>query len=186
MTLFEYLAIAFSLVFTLAAIRIAGGLPHAIIAQRRYWLHLLLVINLLYYVIALFWNFWSFRVVEWNQYYFIMTLSIPGLIYTSVAIAIPDNPSRVRSWRDHYFEVSRRVYSTLRIGMVMAIVVNMTVLGQSWTHPSRFFQAAFLCLYGVLVATNKPKVHEIILPIVAGINAIGLVTFGYRPGWLAT
>jgi hypothetical protein len=61
MTLFEYLSIAYSLLFTLAAMRIVGGIPYAISASNRSWPHLLLVAILLLFVVELFWNFWSFR-----------------------------------------------------------------------------------------------------------------------------
>jgi hypothetical protein len=184
MTLFEYLAIAFSLLFTLAAMRIVGGIPYAVVASSRYWLHLLLIANVLYFVIALFWNFWSFRDIEWTQYSFLLALAIPSLIYAIAVMVIPENPSSVTSWRNHYFNVRTRVYSTLVIWGITAAIVNMIVLGQSWGHPSRFFQASFIMLYGVLAISERPRVHAVILPIVIAINVMGLLTYGYRPSWL--
>ena len=43
MTLFENLAIAFSLVFSFTAMRLLSGLPEAMRASRRYWVHLVYV-----------------------------------------------------------------------------------------------------------------------------------------------
>ena len=40
MTLFEYLAIAFSLVFSFIAARLVAGLPHALDSSRRYFVYL--------------------------------------------------------------------------------------------------------------------------------------------------
>ena len=45
MTLFEYLAIAFSLVLSFAAMRLVAGLPYAVQADRRYWVHLVFVFS---------------------------------------------------------------------------------------------------------------------------------------------
>jgi hypothetical protein len=40
MSLFEYLAIAFSLVLSTEAMRIVGGLPHGVDGAKRYWVRL--------------------------------------------------------------------------------------------------------------------------------------------------
>lgn len=42
MTLFEYLVAAFALLYSLAALRLIGGISVALAPSRRYWPHLLL------------------------------------------------------------------------------------------------------------------------------------------------
>ena len=61
MTLFEYLAIAFSLVFSFSAMRLVAGLPYAAQANRRYWVHLVFVSAHLLLTAVGFWNLWNFR-----------------------------------------------------------------------------------------------------------------------------
>ena len=64
MTLFEYLAIAFGLLYSVAALRVLGGLPVAMVPQRRYFPHLLLTFILLLFIATSFWSFWSARVAR--------------------------------------------------------------------------------------------------------------------------
>ncbi len=66
MDLFEYLAAAFTLVLSFAVVRLVGGLPSALVAERRYWVHLLLLVAVLSMVASIFWALWSFREVSWN------------------------------------------------------------------------------------------------------------------------
>ena len=65
MTLFEYLAIAFSLVLSFSAMRLVAGLPYA--TQRgQYWVHLVFVLSQLLVTVVAFWNLWSFREATWT------------------------------------------------------------------------------------------------------------------------
>ncbi len=64
MTLFEYLAIAFSLVYSFSAMRFVAGLPYATQPGRRYWVHLTFVCLLLIGTAMAFWAFWGFRDAE--------------------------------------------------------------------------------------------------------------------------
>jgi len=70
-TPFEYLAIALGLVFTIAAMRLIGGLPHALDPARRYWVHLTLVLMMLFGVAASLWTFF---------YGVVVTIGIMGRI----------------------------------------------------------------------------------------------------------
>ena len=100
MTLFEYLAIAFSLVFSFCGARLVSGLPHAVRQDRRYWVHLCFVVWQLFVTVFIFWVFWSFRNVNWNFPTFAIVLTSPGLVYFNACTLVPENPSSVESWRD--------------------------------------------------------------------------------------
>ena len=93
MEIFEYLSIAYSLVFSFAAIRLVAGLPHAIAANRRYPVHISHVVLMLFALLALFWSFWSFRDIEWHFFNFISLLAGPGLVYFLACTLIPDEPA---------------------------------------------------------------------------------------------
>ena len=98
MTLFEYLAIAFSLILSFAALRLIGGLPYAADPNRRYWVHLVFVCNHLAVVALVFWNLWSFRNATWTLPKFLIVLIIPGLIYflACALIAAQFSPGNAR------------------------------------------------------------------------------------------
>jgi hypothetical protein len=82
MTLFEYLAIAFGLLYSVAALRVLGGLPVALAQSRRYSLHLTLTVINLLLIATSFWTFWSLRDVEWTFPGFLLALLVPGLLTT--------------------------------------------------------------------------------------------------------
>ncbi len=101
MSLFEYLAIAFSLVFSFSALRLVSGLPHALDPSRRYAVHLSHVLLMLFLTPALFWTFWVFHDREWNFLRFLSVLAPPALIYFLACTLVPDTPSSVSSWRSY-------------------------------------------------------------------------------------
>ena len=51
MTLFEYIAIAFSLIFSYAAMRLVAVLPYAVATDKRDWLHLSHVLLILFGIV---------------------------------------------------------------------------------------------------------------------------------------
>jgi hypothetical protein len=124
-TLFEYLAIAYSLVLSFAAIRLVAGLPHAIDPSRRYWVHVAYVCAGVFAALALFWAHWSTREVAWTFPGFVVNLAGPGIVYFLSCTMIPDDPSAVRSWRDYFFSVRRRYFGGLCVWAVI-MVVNTT------------------------------------------------------------
>ncbi len=101
MTLFEYLAIAYSLVFSFSAMRLVGGLPHALDPNRRYWLHVCWVLIQLVGTAGQFWLFWSYRDVEWSYPRFLLTLANPSLLYFNACTLVPEAPASVESWRTY-------------------------------------------------------------------------------------
>jgi hypothetical protein len=181
MTLFEYLAIAFSLVFAFAATRILSGLSHAMDPARRYWVHLIAVFGWLSATIAVFWAFWSFRGVDWTLPKFLLALASPGLIFFNACTIIPDDPSTVASWRDYYYSVRRRYFLGMLAWAIVIVVVGTVVLGMPWSHPARAVQGAF-AIGGIAGATSSnERVHYIITLSLVVVIAIGMILIGSRP-----
>ena len=110
MTLFEYLAIAFSLVLSFAAMRLIAGLSYAAQPGRRYWVHLVFVLGHLFLTIIVFWNLWNLRDVTWNLPRFVLALAYPGLVYFTACALIPEQASAVDSWRSYYYSARRRFF----------------------------------------------------------------------------
>lgn len=162
MTLFEYLAVAFSLVFSFTAARLVAGLPYALKPERRYFVHVLQVGNLLLTVVVTFWAFWSFRNVEWNLARFVSALAGPGLLYFLACTLIPEAPEGVASWRQHFYSV-RRSFFTGVAAWTCIIAVNSTIsLGIPIWHPVRATQFALLSIAAVGAVSESPKVHAIL------------------------
>ncbi len=184
MTLFEYLAIAFSLVFSFTALRIVGGLTHALSAKSRYWVHTTQTVATLLMVTGVFWAFWSYREVQWTYPKFLLALSSPGALYFLATTLIPNDPSIVRSWRDYYFSIRIRLFSAYGSWAVVTAMLSTFVLEMPIAHPARLGQIATLAIAIVGVTSKHPRVHAALATsMLAAVVMLGLSVF-FAPGSL--
>jgi hypothetical protein len=102
LTLFEYLAIAYSLVISFAVVRTASVSPHALSRERFYWIHTFWVLANFAVSLLIFWNFWSYREVSWTLGRFSLILALPISVFIVASILSPDEPARVGSWREYF------------------------------------------------------------------------------------
>lgn len=185
MTLFEYLAIAFGLFFSIPALRLVGGLPYAMKASRRYGPHLGMTLILLVGTAASFWTFWSLNGVAWTFPRFLLALAIPGTLYFSVAMLVPENPEDIESWREHYYDVRVRFYGGLTLWALSAAASAAVNLSMPLLHPAHLFHATIVTIGVLGMSSSKHRVHT---GIVVGIGTVGLlmaITIGAQPAWLA-
>jgi len=166
-TLFEYVGIAFSLVFGFSALRLANGLPHAIERERRYWVHLTLVAVQILATAGVFWGFWSFRDIDWTFPSFFLALANPILIYVGAGILIPDAAPSVESWRAYYYTIRKKYFVCLVLWGAVVALAGTFVLDRSLAHPTRAFQASVIAVGVLGVAVEDSRVH-------AGIAAFSL------------
>jgi hypothetical protein len=185
MTLFEYLAIAFSLVFSFSALRLVGGFSHAVQAGRRYWIHLCLVCLQLLATVAIFWNFWVFRDITWTFPAFLLLLGIAGLIYYNACALIPEDPSAVESWHAYYYSVRRRYFLGVTCWSIATVVSSTLVLQLPLVHAARAAQAAFLVIGVAGAASANERVHAIIVILSFLLLLFLMLTVGLRPGAFA-
>ena len=185
MTLFEYLAIAFSLVFSFSGLRLVGGLPHAAQPSRRYWIHLCFVCLQILATVLVFWNFWAFREITWTFPTFLLVLASTGLIYYNACALIPENPSAVESWHAYYYSVRRRYFIGVTCWILATIFVSTLVLQVPLVHPLRAAQAAVLILALSGATSASERVHAIIVLLFLLLLLILILTIGFRPGAFA-
>ena len=171
MTLFEYLAIASSLVFSFTAMRFVGGLSHAFDAERRYWPHLCFVFAGLLGTMGTFWAFWSYRDADWTFLRFLLALADPCMLYFLACTLVPEAPGSVESWRTYYYSVRKRYFLGLTFWSLSAATSVTVLLGTPVMHPARAVEVAFLSIAIVGVASDSPRVHAGI----AGLNAAVVV-----------
>jgi hypothetical protein len=183
-TLFEYLAIAYSLVLSFAAIRLVAGLPHAIDSGRRYWVHVAYVCGGIFAALALFWAHWSTREVAWTFPAFLLNLAGPGIVYFLSCTIIPDEPSAVRSWYDYFFSVRHKYFGGLCVWAVIMFVNTTFFLNAPLVHPSRAIQVGLLVLGVAGLATDSPRSHALFLAWGAIVLAV-VAAILLQPGSLA-
>lgn len=184
MSLFEYLAIAFSLVFSFAAMRLVSGLPHAVDPRRRFWIHLTLVSLHFLIVAVVFWIFWSYRDVEWSLARFLLALAVPVLLYFNACVLIPEDPASVESWRDYYFSARRRYFVGICLWALAAFAASSIMLDLPLTHPARVIQATAFALGVLGAASGHPRVHAGIAISLLGLASIASFAMASRPGAL--
>jgi hypothetical protein len=184
MSLFEYLAIAYSLVLSFAAVRLVSGLPHAIDVGRRYWVHVAYVCLGLFAALGLFWAHWSTRDLEWTFVTFVVNLAGPGIVYFLSCTIVPDDPSSVQSWRDYFFSVRRRYFGGLCIWAALMVANTTLLLEAPLLHPSRIIQVGLLGLGLAGLSSDNPRFHALILGF-GVLVALAAASVVLRPGALA-
>ena len=184
MTLFEYLAIAHSLILSFAIVRLVGGLSHVFDPPRRYWIHATYLCFTLFAVLALFWAHWSTRDLNWTFPAFLVNLAGPATFYFLASTIVPDDPSRVDSWRAYFFSVRVRLFGGLCAYAGIAFFNTTLLLGAPLLHPVRAIQAGVLLLGLAGLSTDRPAAHRVILLLAGGVAAIAVAVL-LRPGSLA-
>lgn len=185
MTLFEYLAIAFSLVFSFAAVRLVGGLPPALAPERRYWVHVAFVLHELLRVAAGFWAYWSFRGVQWTFPKYLLAFVGPGVVYFLAATLVPADPAGVASWRAHYFAVRVRYFSAMACWASIVAATTTVFVQMPWSHPFRLVQLAFLAVGATGALFASPRLHAALAVLSLALPAVAAATVLLRPGSLA-
>lgn len=166
MTLFEYLAVSVSIVLSLGVIRILDGLPLVLSRDRRHWIHVLWVGNVLGMHIQLWWMFWSYHgVVAWSYPKFILVLIAPAIAYSLALTLVTRDPDGIVSWLDHFYRVRTRFFFLFALAFCGIALSTWTVLDQPFLHPVRAIQASFIAFFFIGARFSHPRLHAI-LPVV--------------------
>ena len=184
MTLFEYLTVAFALLYSVAALRLIGGLSVAASPGRRYLPHLLLIIQSLLLLASTFWVFWSLRDVVWTFPGFLLAMLVVGALYYCAVVLVPEDAGTTTSWRAYYFSAHRRWYGGLST-WVVATALNGTVnFGFPVLHPSRAMQIVVLGLGILGVVSSSARVHAVLSVILTTTVIVASLSIMLRPDWL--
>ena len=181
MTLFEYIAIAFSMVASFTVLRALSGVPHAIQRERRYWVHLTWLGSTLATVLLMFWGFWWARDVEWNIITFAWALLLPGVLYVFVSLLVPQDPSTVTSWKQHFYTVRHRLFVTAIAWDITGAFTGPILTGGEIYLPVAFVFAGALAIHSVGAISRKPTVHAIIVLVPPAMIAILGLTIFFQP-----
>ena len=181
MTLFEYLAIAFSLLFSFSVMRLVAGLPHASQRGRRYWVHLCFVSWQLLLTVMIFWLFWTFRSVTWNFPTFVLVLASPSLLYFNACTLIPESPASVESWREYFYSVRRRYFVGVSCWALAVVAISTVALRMPLLFPGRGAQAVMLLVgvAGALSASHRAQAGIAVFAL--AITVLVALVLGLQP-----
>jgi hypothetical protein len=174
LTLFEYLGIAYSLVLSLAAVRAASVLPHSFSRDRRYWVHTAWVLADLTVCLLIFWNFWSYREIDWTFGKFALVLALPTSLFVSIAILCPDEPAQITSWREYYYSIRVKFFASAIAYSMVVLVVSTVVLGMPLLHPFRLGQLGALGAATAGAVSDRPSLHASL----AGLTLVAFALLG--------
>lgn len=183
--LFNYLAIAFGLLYSVAALRVLGGLPAAFERDRRSGLHLGLAFDMLLLITISFWTFWSLSEVVWTFRGFALALLVPGLLVYCAAVLVPENPERMTSWREHYFAVHRRWFAGFALWGLAAGVSATVNLDMPFDHPARAVHLSTFAMGTVGALSANPRVHALLVTLIALLLIGAALSPAMEVGWLA-
>ena len=186
MTLFEYLAIAFSLVFSFAAMRLVAGLPYAVQPDRRYWIHLALVSVSLVAAVNVFWILWAYREATWTLPRFWLVLSIPGSMYYCACTLVPEHASAVADWRAHYYSVRQRYFVGFTVWCALTFSAATVILDMPWLHRGRFGQVGMLSLALLGSVSASERIHSMIAIVLLLLTVVMALTVFTEPVSLAS
>jgi hypothetical protein len=172
MTLFEYLAAAYTLLLSFGVARLVFGLPSATLQDRRYWVHLVFVVGFAFMLVVLFWSFWSFRDVAWTFPRFLLVLTHPVLALLMASTLIPESPDNVESWRDFYYSIRSKYFSAWIVLSFLLAISGTFLIDMPFTHPARLAELSLVAFGVVGVLSSNPRVHGAM-----AICAIGVVVF---------
>ena len=172
MTLFEYIAVASSIVISFTVIRLLDALPVASVTGRRDPIHLGWLIWLLWACATLWWASWSYRGVEWNYPKFLLFLSAPALLFGMVRTLTSTDGASVSSWQEHFERVRRRFFTLFCLYYLALALMTWLILGMPLLHWFRIIQVALIGV-GLLGAGSESR------RVQAAVLAVSLVALGF-------
>ena len=186
MELFDYIAIAFSFVYTTAAIRLIGGLSAAINKDRRYIVHLLFIVIMIVSIITSFWGIWAHRYLEdWKLYKFIFLLIDGALYYFIATVLVPENPNEIDSWKNHYYKNKNKLFYAMLTFLVYIQLNGFVLTGEFHFAPEQFFHLIFIIPIFFGLWSKNHKVHLAIACFNIITTFIMMLTVASEPGWVS-
>jgi hypothetical protein len=136
MTHFEFISVGVSIVLALSAARLLAALPHVLAPGRRYWIHALWSLALLFAHMDFWWAIWMYRKIDpWTHTDFAMIMLTPALLFLTVSTLVSDSPTEIASWRTHFY-AKHRVFFSLYLATVSSIPLRQVIVLGDLSPPS--------------------------------------------------
>ena len=184
MELFEFLVVAFALLYASAAMRLIGGLPAALNPARRYWVHVGMIIVTLLIIAFNFWTFWSLNTIEWTLPRFIFALLVPSLLYFCASALVPENPADVTLWTEYYESIRIRYFGGLALWVLVLSAISFVLLDLPLFHRARIGHLFGLAVAILGMTIADRRVHVFIVVSLMALVTVFATVIGAEPAWL--
>lgn len=182
MVLFEHVAVAFSMVLSFGVVRLLDGIRPALVPGRRYWVHVLWLLQKLIGHALYWWGFLTFREdLAWTVASFLWILLVPSLLFLQATALVSGNPSAVQSWRKHFFEIRSWFFSVDAVVILHSVITASVLRGVPLLDPLRALQAVGLSISIAGAASASPRLHAAIAPFALALQSVGLGALFFRP-----
>jgi len=183
MTLFEYLAVAASIILSSAILRLLSGIQSASNRDRGYWVVTVWIGIKIIAGFNLWWGLWLLREgVDWNSLRFIVFLLPPLLMHFQATTLVPSHPEVVTSWREHFEEVRRWFFALNCVLIVVGVLGFGYLTGAPGGGPIAgvLVTAALFVLSLAGAMTSNLRFHSALALIFVLMQIVQLVTY-YDP-----
>lgn len=181
-TAFDHVAVAYSMVMSLSAVRLLDGLRPALAPRAGSWVAATWMLHKLLGVAFSWWAFYWLRAdVTWTVATFLWVLLAPGILCLQATALVTTHPGSIADWRAHFGDI-RRWFFSLEVAFVTHSVISATMLRHvPATDPLRLIQAIALGSALVGVTSARRQWHGVLAPAALGTQLVGLAYSYYRP-----
>jgi hypothetical protein len=187
MTLFEYLAVAFSIVLGFSLTHLLGSVRSIFDPDRRYSVHIVFFFFLIFLHPQLWWALWDLHDdAPWNLFTFFYTLGGPGLLYLMSTSAVPIDRTQRLSWEEHFVSSRRWIFGFTAAYAFWGIGAVYWVFGVSLFHPYRVVQLACVLVSITAAVLPSSRMDRFAVTMLLIIVIGGQLIFRVNPGGYLT
>jgi hypothetical protein len=165
MTLFEYVAVSFSIVLSFAVVRILAGISDVFARGRVYWVHAAWVGHQLLFTAYVWWVVWSYQEVSWTFVSFLAVLAGVSLVYYQATMLVPAQPTAVESWQEHFQAVRLQFFGAMVAWAALILINTFSILSVPAWHPARVGQITTLIIATVGLFSRRHEVHRVLVTV---------------------
>ena len=126
MSQFEFISVPVALLYSFVVARLMTGLGPALDHDRRYWVHLLWLAQIIGACITTWWGFWVTQDSHWTASRFLLVLALPGIQLLRVSALLGEAPASVVSFRAHFYENRSRFFAIGFVGNLIGAGILFT------------------------------------------------------------
>ena len=129
MGVFEYLGVILSVIMGLGVTHILAGVSKTIHQRKTvklYWVQLLWALNILIYIVTIWWGmFWWSGLEEWSYFQFLLLILYTILLYFCASLIFPWDFSGDFDFEDHFYQTRPWFFAVLAAAWCIDIPETM-------------------------------------------------------------
>jgi hypothetical protein len=148
---------------------------------RSYWLYWAWMILQLFFILLLWWTYWSYRTItDWNFVRFVVYLSPVVTFFYLTAIAFPNPTEEAVNLREFYYSNRRGYFSTFAIYIALAGVTAVVVRGLPVLDASNLFRLTTIVLLVLAMRSASERLHTFVFAVSAILMIVFIALYQFR------